>query len=158
MKNRRIDMEIAVFLGTVKNNLAGFKGGEKLYLGKHKFNLLFRSWDFGKIVGAENNTYLRFSRLVNVRNTESNSDVSEVDDIFVDPQYSNCSWRVIRDIFVNAYALSTVSEMYRYGCSLMTTKEDRILQSNTMNAKIDKDLEKVLNHVWDILVDRRLKQ
>lgn len=149
--------EEVLYIGTLKNNLESFKGGEKLYLRKHKFNLLFRSWDFGKIVGTENNTYLHFSRLVNVRNIGSNSDVSEVDDIFVDPQYSNCSWRVIRDIFVSAYALSTVSEMYKYGCSLMTTKEDRILQSNTMNAKIDKDLEKVLNHVWNILVDRRLK-
>ena len=63
-------------------------------------------------------------------------------------------WWIIRDLFTQAYALKKAAEVYQHG-GHQTTKPGitDCIKNLEMAALINKDLEIVLNKVWDFIVN-----
>ena len=63
-------------------------------------------------------------------------------------------WWIIRDLFRQAYALKAAAEVYQHG-GHQTTKPGMTdcIKNLEMAARINKDLETVLNKVWDFLLN-----
>ena len=63
-------------------------------------------------------------------------------------------WWIIRDLFRQAYALKAAAEVYQYG-GHQTTRPGMTdcIKNLEMAARINKDLEIVLNKVWDFIVN-----
>ena len=61
-------------------------------------------------------------------------------------------WWLIRDLFKQAYALKAAAEVYQYG-GHQTTRPGMTdcIKNLEMAARINKDLETVLDKVWDFL-------
>ena len=63
-------------------------------------------------------------------------------------------WWVIRDLFKQAYALKEAAEVYQYGGHQTTAPGiTDCIKNLEMAAQINKDLEIVLNKVWDFLLN-----
>ena len=62
-------------------------------------------------------------------------------------------WWIIRELFTQAYALQKAAEVYQYG-GHQTSKPGitDCIKNLEMAAQINKDLETVLDKVWDFLL------
>lgn len=77
-------------------------------------------------------------------------------DLFKEPTFSDSSWWIIRDLFIQAYALKEAAATYRYGGHQCTSKGiTDIIQDSVMAAHLNKDLETVLNKVWQFMLDNQ---
>ena len=63
-------------------------------------------------------------------------------------------WWIIRDLFTQAYALQKAAEVYQYGGhQTLNPGITDCIKNLEMAALINKDLEIVLNKVWDFIVN-----
>ena len=63
-------------------------------------------------------------------------------------------WWIIRDLFKQAYTLQKAAEVYQYGDHQITKPGiTDCIKNLEMAALINKDLETVLNKVWDFLLN-----
>ena len=71
-------------------------------------------------------------------------------DLFESTNITDEEWWVIRDLFVQAYALRKAAEVYRYGGHQTTVHGvTDIIKNEERAAQINADLAKVLDTVWD---------
>lgn len=83
-------------------------------------------------------------------------DAQEASKVFVDPQYSDKDWWVIRDLFKQAYTLQAAAEVYRYGGQQTSRKDVTDLIECPVKAKmLNEDLERILETLWNFLETRR---
>lgn len=144
-----------IFLGTVKSEINGPLSGQKLYLAKHEFFGGW-SWSFGYIGNKDIHTH--FSELLHhVTTSDLRFSVHTASEIFTDPLYSDDDWWLVRDLFIQAYALQKAADVYKCGGRQCSAPEARIIRSDKLHNQINNDLGEVLDQIWTILTTRRLK-
>lgn len=130
-----------VFIGTT---LESFKYGKcRLYLSKHSWGCGWY-WGFGYIGNPSLHCHFVGSFIEGAP--------SEIEKIFLKPKFTQGQWWILRDLFIQAEALKKAAEVYRYG-GRQTNKAMRI-ESPQMSARINRDLEKILNEIWRIVSEK----
>ena len=116
--------------------------GEQCYLYKHTWDCDWY-WGFG-YVGNSKSHYHFDSFLKDTKYTP--------DDLSSECNFTENEWWVIRDMFVQVYALKKCAEVYRYG-GHQTSKSgvtDTIL-STDMCTRLNSDLEITLDKLWNYI-------
>ena len=116
----------------------------RLYLSKHSWDCGWY-WGFGYI--GNSRLHMHIDSLIN-----GEYDVNKIFD--GSTGITQDQWWIIRDLFRQAYALKAAAEVYQYG-GHQTTKPGitDCIKNLEMAAQINKDLETVLNKVWDFLLN-----
>lgn len=115
----------------------------RIYLYKHKWDCNWY-WSLGYL-GNDN---LHF-HLESLLQNETNVNV-----IFNETKLSQDQWWIIRDLFIQAYALKKCAEVYQYGGHQTTEKGiTDIIKNKDKADAINKDLEIVLNTVWNYIIN-----
>ena len=116
----------------------------RLYLSKHSWDCGWY-WGFGYI--GNSRLHMHIDSLIN-----GEYDVNKIFD--GSTGITQDQWWIIRDLFRQAYALKAAAEVYQYG-GHQTTRPGMTdcIKNLEMAARINKDLEIVLNKVWDFLLN-----
>ena len=116
----------------------------RLYLSKHSWDCGWY-WGFGYI--GNSRLHMHIDSLIN-----GEYDVNKIFD--GSTGITQDQWWIIRDLFRQAYALKAAAEVYQYG-GHQTTRPGMTdcIKNLEMAARINKDLEIVLNKVWDFIVN-----
>lgn len=146
-------MEEKIFIGTVNSDVnIPYIKGEKLYLTKHSWGCNWY-WGFGYIGNKSLHTHFD--------NTFLNNHLT-YSEIFYKPihrdyYFKDSDWYVIKDLFIQAYSLQKTAEVYRYG-GHQTIRENitDIIKNQDKANIINKDLELVLNTLWDFIITNRI--
>jgi hypothetical protein len=141
-----------IYLGTI--------GNDKIYLSKHSWDCNWY-WSFGYI--GNKNLHFHIESLINYRYMKdcsiplakkvTSSNFTNIDTIFSETWLTQANWWILRDLFIQAYALKKVAELYRYG-GHQTTKLGitDIIRNEVMESFINKDLKTVLDTIWNYLL------
>lgn len=138
-------MSAKIYLGISK---VGFSEGEGVSLEKHKWDCGWY-WGFGYIGNRNLHTHFDSDFL------QGEPDIAN---LFKTPQWDQKSRWVIRDLFIQAYALKKAAEVYRnggYQTTLAGTTD--IIKDPEMCKRINADLEKVLDTLWEFMLASKLK-
>jgi len=126
-----------VLLGKLKDN------NEACYLTKHEWSCGWY-WSFGWLGNKDSHyhfsAFLKDSRLVS--------------EVFETTNISKDAWWVIRDLFVQAYALQKAAEVYHRGggqTSKLGTTD--LVRDKDMVTRLNQDLEKVLDTLWAFVLE-----
>ena len=116
----------------------------RLYLSKHSWDCGWY-WGFGYI--GNNSCHMHIESLIGAE-----YDIRSIFD--KGSPITQNQWWIIRDLFTQAYALKKTAEVYQHG-GHQTTKPGitDCIKNLEMAALINKDLEIVLNKVWDFIVN-----
>lgn len=164
-----------LYLGRAKKEINGRLSRQELYLTKHEFANGWY-WVFGHIRNTDSvpksfnyerdvsghirNTDLstHFSELLHATAFSRKIEVYTATDLFIDPLYSDDDWWIIRDLFIQAYGLQIAADIYRSNGRQSSAPEARIIRSDGLHDRINKDIGKVLDQAWNILVTRQLRK
>ena len=130
-------MEDRIYLGTIAEY-------GRLYLSKHSWDC---GWYWGMGYIGNNNCHMHIDSLIGAECSICN--------IFdKGTRITQDQWWIIRDLFKQAYALKEAAEIYQYG-GHQTSKPGitDCIKNLEMAALINKDLETVLNKVWDFIAN-----
>ena len=135
-----------VLLGRLKSDAGTYIDGENIYLTKHNWDCGWY-WGFGYIGNARCHSH--FDSLLSIK--DGCGGIKHLaSELFQSTKITDKEWWVIRDLFIQAYALRGAAEVYRYGGHQTTLKGvTNIIQSHDMAKFINADLEKVLNTLWN---------
>lgn len=124
-----------IYLGKIDN--------ERIYLSKHQWDCGWY-WGFGYL--GNDNLHFHIDSLL--------QEETDVNVIFSETKLAKDQWWVIRDLFVQAYALKKCAEVYQYG-GFQTTKAGitNIIKNKDKADTINKDLEIVLDTVWNYIIN-----
>ena len=153
-----------VFMKTTKI-LLGRINNENIYLSKHTWDCGWY-WGFGYV--GNSNCHFHIDSLINERDYGGNFPSPDVNKVFENPEFTQNQWWVIRDLFVQAYALKQAAEVFRHG-GYQTSKKgitdilkdtnvieviDDALQTQMLAQDfLNKKLEIVLDTVWQYMID-----
>jgi len=146
-------MKEKIFIGTVKSDVnIDYIKGEKLYLTKH-------SWDDNWFLGfgyiGNKNIHTHFDRMF-LNNHLTYSEIF-YKPINKDYYFKDSDWWVIRDLFIQAYSLQKTAEVYKYGGRQLARENITDIIENRDKANIiNKDLELVLNTLWNFIITNRI--
>jgi hypothetical protein len=133
-----------IYLGRVRRDHKSYLSGENCYLTKHQWCCGWY-WGFGYIGNSQTHTHFDSTFL---------QDYKYASEIFETTNISDADWWVIRDLFVQAYALRKAAEVYRYG-GHQTSREGLtdLIRDSEMAARLNNDLDRVLERVWAFTVE-----
>ena len=116
----------------------------RLYLSKHSWDC---GWYWGMGYIGNNSCHMHIDSLMGAE-----YDIRSIFD--KGSPITQNQWWIIRDLFTQAYALKKAAEVYQHG-GHQTTKPGMTdcIKNLEMAARINKDLEIVLNKVWDFLLN-----
>lgn len=124
-----------IYLGKIDN--------DRIYLKKHSWDCGWY-WGFGYL--GNKNSHFHIESLLQ-RETNINA-------IFSKTKLTQDQWWIIRDLFIQAYALKKCAEVYQYGGHQTSeTGITDIIQNKDKANAINKDLEIILNTVWDYITN-----
>ena len=129
-----------IFIGHTKESFEALPN-ERVFLTKHSWDCGWY-WGFGYI--GNRNLHTHFDSVFL-------GSITDVDKIFRVPIFKQDDWWVLRDLFKQAYAIKECAEVYHHGGHQTTSKDTIIIQNNKMVNRLNKDLEIVLNKIWDIV-------
>ena len=125
-----------IFLGSLRED------NEPIYITKHSWDC---GWYWGLGYVGNKNQHFHFDSFLR-GNTYLASD------IFDKPTFTDTQWWVIRDLFVQAYALKAAAEVYRYGGHQTSlTGVTDVIKNIDMATTINDNLKTVLDTVWDYM-------
>jgi hypothetical protein len=135
-----------ILLGKIKSDAGTYADGENLWLEKHKWDCGWY-WGFGYL--GNNRCHFHFDSLLYIK--DGKGDVKYcASDLFESTNISDSDWWIIRDLFVQAYALRKAAEVYQYGGHQTKKAGITDLIKNKERAdQINADLAKLLDTVWD---------
>jgi len=130
---------------------------EKLFLGKTESEIIYlykHSWEcdwyWGMgYVGNLNNHY-HFEKFIS----------NETDPKKIFPMGTNLTqsdWWVLRDLFIQAYALKHVAEIYQFGGNQVENSITRKIISEEKAAIANSDLKIILDTIWDYLYEVNMR-
>lgn len=136
-----------IYLGRLNQGIGTVGDGENIHLTKHDWSCGWY-WSFGW-VGNEG-CHFHFDALLYPKDAGNNT-LYLASEIFAETNIDDASWWVIRDLFVQAYALQKAAEVYRYGGS-QSSKPGviDIIKNPDRASQINADLKLVLDLVWDV--------
>lgn len=121
--------------------LLGKINGEYVYLEKHKWDCGWY-WGFGYIRSESCNFHI--DSLI-TRETDINK-------IFESTKVSQEDWWILRDLFIQAYAIKKCTEVYRHGGNQTEkAKPFRVVRDDELIKRLNSDLEILLNNIWDFI-------
>lgn len=131
-----------------------FAAGEVIWLEKHKWECDWY-WGFGYL--GNRNCHFHFESLLYPK--VGGSVLYSASQLFSDTKITDKEWWVVRDLFVQAYALKKAAEVYQYG-GHQTSQAGvtDIIKSSEQAARINADLKIVLDKLWDVVCDAVNKQ
>ena len=136
-----------VLLGKLKDDSpVGIAAGENVWLEKHKWDCGWY-WGFGYVGNLR--CHFHFEALLYPK--DANNTVQYLaSELFEKTCITDDEWWVIRDLFVQAYALKGAAEVYRHGGHQTTNAGlTGIIKNTERAAQINADLQKVLDAAWD---------
>lgn len=135
-----------ILLGKVKKDAGTYADGEFLWLEKHKWECE-RYWAFGYL--RNKNCHFHFDSLFTILQPQASEFFDETD-------ISDSDWWVIRDLFVQAYALKKAAEVYRYG-GHQTSRPGvtDLIRDDEMVKRLNSDLERILDKLWNFIVEAK---
>lgn len=139
--------EKRIYLGKVLKNYdpKACIADESIYLTKHSWDCGWY-WGFGYIGNSQLHTHFNSSFL----NASESYDIKK---IFASTKIKQNEWWVIRDLFIQAYALKECAAVYRYGGHQTTLKSvTDIIRNKEIEDKINADLKIVLDKLWEYLL------
>jgi len=136
-------------LGRVRADAGTYADGSYLYLTKHSWDCGWY-WGFGYV--GNRDCHFHFDSLLNIKDNKGGIKYTATD-LFSETYITDKEWWIIRDLFVQAYALKKAAAVYRQGGHQTTAKGvTDIIQDNGLVTRINADLEKVLDTVWNYTV------
>lgn len=134
-------MSDTIYLGVLKQG-ASDHGGESIRITKHQWDCGWY-WSFGYL--GNRNLHFHFESFLKTQ-------AKTASELFESTTICDSDWWVIRDLFVQAYALQAAAEVYRHG-GHQTSRPGitDMIKNLDMAATLNKDLEKVLDAVWAFL-------
>ena len=131
-------------LGKIREDYEkGLVMGEIIYLSKHSWNCDWY-WGFGYIGNKDLHTHFNTTFL-----DEATTDINK---IFSETKISQNTWWLLRDLFIQAYALKEAPGVYRNGGYQTTEKGiTDIIQNKAMEERLNKDLRIVLDKIWELV-------
>lgn len=134
-------MTTKIYLGRVRNGVTNLLSDEPVYLSKHTWDCGWY-WSLGYVGNMKTHCHFEGQFL-----TGSALEASEV---FSTTHITNAEWWVLRDLFIQAYALQKAAEIYRYG-GHQTTKTGLtdMLHSPEKAKALNADLGRLLDTLWD---------
>lgn len=137
-----------ILLGRLKKGAGTYADGENIYLEKHSWDCGWY-WGFGYVGNAS--CHFHFDSLLYPKNTKGMV-LHCASEIFEKTNIDDKAWWVIRDLFVQAYALKRAAEVYRCGGHQTSEKGvTDIIKNLELADKINADLKLVLDLVWDVV-------
>jgi hypothetical protein len=117
------------------------------YLEKHEWQCGWY-WAFGYI--GNNNCHMHIESIINHPEAYS-PNWTNVGEQFTETWLTQNQWWILRDLFIQAYALKKAAETYQYGGhQICQAAPYRII--NAERAKeINADLAKLLDNIWDVI-------
>ena len=148
-------MSEKIYLGKIKENIESSQSynpekdylyiqGENIYLEKHNWDCGWY-WGFGYIGNKDLHTHA--SVFIHELIWHSNDQVFETSPIF---QKNDTFW-IFKDLLKQAYTLQECAEIYQYGGHCITNNKTEIVRNKRKAKSINKDLEKVLDQLWNFL-------
>ena len=133
-------MSKKLYLGRLRDDFQGL-GGEAIYLYKHSWDC---DWYWG--MGHIGNKYLH----IHFKSTFLDGKDSYIlENIFSKTNLTQTNWWTILEMFKTAYTLREAAGLYRRGGSHISTNLCREkLKDEELAARLNKDLEEVLDTVW----------
>lgn len=138
-----------ILLGILRKDAGTCGDGEAVYLTKHSWDCGWY-WSFGYL--GNSNCHFHFDSLLHIKDGKGGIKY-EPKDLFLDTKIGAKDWWIMRDLFVQAYALKNCSEVYRYGghqTSVPGTTD--VIMDKEMVRRINTDLEKVLDTLWNHVI------
>lgn len=141
-----------IYLGTIDN--------EKIYLSKHSWDCNWY-WGFGYLGNSRCQFHIESlieyrymtDSCLNFNKEVTNQNFCNIDTFFTDTWLTQKDWWILRDLFIQAYALRNANEVYKHGGHQTAVLGiTNIITSKTMQDSINKDLKKVLDVVWNYLL------
>jgi hypothetical protein len=139
-----------VLLGRLKRDAGSdIADGENIWLSKHSWDCGWY-WGFGYL--GNKNCHFHFESLLYIK--KANGACKYVaSDLFDDTKITDKEWWIMRDLFVQAYALQAAAEVYRHGGHQgFQAGLTNMIVDETMAARVNADLEKVLDALWTYVV------
>lgn len=138
-----------ILLGTFRGDAGTSADGEAVYLTKHKWDC---GWYWGLGYVGNRNCHFHFDSLLYIKGKDGKVKFT-ASDLFSETNITDKEWWIIRDLFVQAYALQKAAEVYHHGGHQSFTKGvTDIIRDDGLVKRINADLEKVLNALWDYIV------
>lgn len=135
-----------ILLGKLKNDAGACADGENVWLSKHEWQCDWY-WAFGYL--GNKNCHFHFDSLLYIKDNKGSVKYT-ASDLFESTNITDNQWWVIRDLFVQAYALKKAAEVYRYGGHQSTLAGvTDLIKDADMAKRLNADLEKILNTLWD---------
>lgn len=142
-------MNAKILLGNIKSHAHTFVENEPIWLEKHRWDCGWY-WAFGYIGNSEHHAH--FDSLLHIKDSkDSKGEIKYMaSKLFKTTNITDEEWWVIRDLFVQAYALQKAAEVYRRGGNQTARPGVTDIIVNKARAdQINADLAKVLDTVWD---------
>lgn len=137
-----------IILGRLKSDAGTFADGELVYLSKHGWDCNWY-WGFGYL--GNSRSHFHFDSLLSISDGKG-SIKCLASELFSETNISDADWWVIRDLFVQAYALKKAAEVYQYGGQQTSRSNLTDIIKNKDRAKeINADLEVVLDALWKLV-------
>lgn len=122
--------------------------GEVVYLEKHRWDCGWY-WTFGYL--GNHNCHFHFDSLLYIKDGKGGVKYG-ASALFSETPITDKEWWVIRDLFVQAYALKKAAEVYRYGGNQTTLQGvTDLIRSADLEARLNKDLFEVLEALWEFI-------
>lgn len=121
----------------IKTILLGRKDNESIFITKHSWDCNWY-WGFGYL--GNRNHHFHLESLLGAE--------TSVDAIFSSSIFNQRQWWIIRDLFIQAYALKKAAAVFRHGGYQTTNALTRMVVNPVMEAEMNKCLEKVLDAAW----------
>jgi hypothetical protein len=147
-------MTDSIYLGQVKQQVESTQSynpekdnlyilGEQIYLKKHNWDCGWY-WGFGYI----GNKHLHCHASVFTHELIWHN----VNEVFNKSIFkSNDDFWIFKDLLKQAYTLQQCAEIYQYGGHCITHKKTKVINNKTKAKTINRDLEKVLDQLWNFL-------
>jgi hypothetical protein len=137
-----------VLLGKVSKDYKGegiYVTGERVLLSKHEWDCGWY-WGFGYVGNRDLHCHFEDQFL---------KGETSVDRIFEETKISQATWWLLRDLFVQAYALKKCAAVYRHG-GHQTSKAGvtDMIRDDAMCTRLNADLKTVLDKIWSLLTDK----
>ena len=128
-------------LGIVNKEIESCASGETIYLEKHRWECGWY-WALGYI--GNKNIHTHIEELIKNKETDVNK-------IFSKTKITQNTWWILRDLFIQAYTIKKCAEVYRYGGHQTNTNGLSVERDDKLIARLNSDLEKILNNIWELL-------
>ena len=137
-----------IYLGRTRSDFE-LLPDEKVWLSKHEWDCGWY-WGMGYIGNKNLHTHFDSTFLHCAKYTPK--------EIFKDTKITEKEWWIIRDLFIQAYALKATAAIYRHGGHQTTVNGvTNIILNKELEDKLNADCKIVLDKIWSILeeVDNR---